>query len=255
MIRYLLRPTLPAIAAVLLALPASAQDTPRAFSPEEEAAIGAIVRDYLIANPQVLVEALDALDAMEAEEEAARQAAAITANRDALERDGVSFVAGNPDAAVTLVEFFDYRCPACKSAAEGVRELVAERDDVRIVFKEFPILGPDSTLASRAAIAAIPLGGYQAFHFALMENEGTLDRDRIMEIAAETGLDTERLERGMDSARVTEIIENNYDLAREIGVRGTPAFVIGTTLVPGAAPLAELEQLIEEERARLAEAG
>lgn len=234
----------------------AAQGAPAAvFNAQERAAIGAIVRDYLIANPEVLMEVLDALDARESAADEARIAAAIEANRAALERDGHSYVAGNPDADITVVEFFDYRCPACKMASDDVRRMIETRDDVRVVFKEFPILGPDSTLASRAAIAAIPMGGYLEFHFAMLANEGPLDRARILEIAREVGLDSARLERAMDSAKVAEIIDANYALAREIGVTGTPAFIIGNKLIPGAAPLEEIERVIAAERARRAEAG
>ena len=233
----------------------SAQGSEGTFTPAQEEAIGQIVRDYLVTNPQVMIEVMDALDAMEAEADSVRQQAAITANRDALERDGYSYVAGNPDAEITVVEFFDYRCPYCKQVAEDVRALIARRNDVRIVLKEFPILGPNSTAASEAAIAAIPQGRYMDFHFALLQNEGTLDRNRVMEIAETVGLDTARLARDMASERVQTIIEANLNLAREIGVRGTPAFVIGDALIPGAVPIEEIEARIEQARAALSEAG
>ena len=179
---------------------------------------------------------------------AKQQAAAIAANREGLEQDGFSFVAGNPDGAITVVEFFDYRCPYCKQVAEDMTKLIERHDDVRLVLKEFPILGPNSTIASEAAIAAIPQGKYLDFHFALLESKGTLDRAKVMEIAEAEGLDTDKLARDMESARVDRIIDTNHDLAREIGVRGTPAFVIGDSLIPGAASIEEIEARIQAVR-------
>jgi len=249
-------------AAVLIAgsaalpVPASAQDAGGdVFTDVQKEAIGEVIRDYLITNPQLMLEVMDALDAYESQAEAEQQRLAINANREALERDGYSFVAGNPDGAITVVEFFDYRCPYCKQTAEDMAALIERHNDVRLVLKEFPILGPNSTIASRAAIASIPQGGYLEFHFALMNAEGTLDRDKVMEIAEAQGLDTGKLEAAMDSARVDAIIDDNRALAREVGVRGTPAIVIGDELVPGAAPLDVIEARIQEVREASAEAG
>ncbi len=239
-----------------VAMPASAQDTGQnVFSDVQKEAIGEVIRNYLIANPQLMLEVMDALDAYESQAEAEQQRIAINANRDALERDGYSFVAGNPDGAITVVEFFDYRCPYCKQTADDMATLIERHDDVRLVLKEFPILGPNSTIASRAAIASIPQGGYLDFHFALLKSEGTLDRDKVMEIAEEQGLDVDKLASAMDSARVDAIIDDNRELAREVGVRGTPAIVIGDELVPGAAPLEVIETHIQAQRDAVAEAG
>ncbi len=236
-----------ACAAFVLRAPAIAQDA-SPFSEAEKEAIGEIIRDYLVANPEVMIEVMDALDAQEAERDRVETAAAIAKHREALENDGYSYVAGNPDGEITVVEFFDYRCPYCKQSAEDVKEIIRKHDDVRLVLKEFPVLGPESRVASRAAIAAIPQDRYLAFHFAMLENEGTLDEERIMEIAEDVGLDTERLARDMESARIEEIIKTNREIAFDIGVRGTPAYVIGDTLVPGAAPLEEIEARIDEAR-------
>ncbi|MGD1935610.1 MAG: DsbA family protein [Candidatus Phaeomarinobacter sp.] len=238
------------------ALPASAQSTPEdVFSDVQKEAIGEVIRDYLIANPQLMLEVMEALDAYEAQAENEQQRVAINANREALERDGYSFVAGNPDGAITVVEFFDYRCPYCKQTADDMAELIERHDDVRLVLKEFPILGPNSTIASRAAIASIPQGGYLEFHFALLKAEGTLDREKVLAIAEDQGLDTEKLANAMESSRVDAIIEDNRNLAREVGVRGTPAIVIGDELVPGAAPLDVIEARIQAVRDAAAEAG
>ncbi len=218
------------------------------FSDVQKEAIGEVIRDYLIANPQLMLEVMDALDAYESVAEREQQRVIINANRDALERDGVSYVAGNPEGSITVIEFFDYRCPYCKQTADDMEKLIETTDDVRLVLKELPILGPDSTVASQAAIAAVPQGKYLQFHFALLRSEGKLDREKVMEIAEDVGLDVDRLARDMESARVEAIIDNNRALAREVGVRGTPAFIIGDELVPGAAPLEALEARIEAVR-------
>ncbi|MEQ8745182.1 DsbA family protein [Pyruvatibacter sp.] len=218
------------------------------FSDVQKEAIGEVIRDYLIANPQLMLEVMDALDAYESIAEREQQRVIINANRDALERDGVSYVAGNPEGSITVIEFFDYRCPYCKQTADDMQKLIETTDDVRLVLKELPILGPDSTVASQAAIAAVPQGKYLPFHFALLRSEGKLDREKVMEIAEDVGLDVDRLARDMESARVEAIIDNNRALAREVGVRGTPAFIIGDELVPGAAPLEALEARIEAVR-------
>lgn len=250
-----LRPARASFAALGLAallplapMTALAQEGSKTFSEAEKAAIGEVVREYLLENPQLMLEVMDALEAYESEAEAKQQAAAIAANREGLEQDGFSFVAGNPDGAITVVEFFDYRCPYCKQVAEDMTKLIERHDDVRLVLKEFPILGPNSTIASEAAIAAIPQGKYLDFHFALLESKGTLDRAKVMEIAEAEGLDTDKLARDMESARVDRIIDTNHDLAREIGVRGTPAFVIGDSLIPGAASIEEIEARIQAVR-------
>lgn len=225
---------------------ASAQESSTAqFSDAQRSEIGTIIREYLIENPQLMLEVMEALDNYEQGVEQEQQKLAISENREALERDGYSFVAGNPDGAITIVEFFDYRCPYCKQTADDMEQLVERHDDVRLVLKEFPILGPNSTVASQAAIAAIPQGNYLKFHFALLRSEGTLDRDKVMEIADASGLDTDKLASAMESARVETIIDDNRNLARAVGVRGTPAFIIGDELIPGAAPIEDIEARIE----------
>lgn len=236
--------------------PVSAQESDKdIFSDVQKEAIGEVIRDYLIANPQLMLEVMEALDAYESQAEAVQQRVAIEANREALERDGYSFIAGNPDGAITVVEFFDYRCPYCKQTGDDMAELIKRNDDVRLVLKEFPILGPNSTIASRAAIAAIPQGNYLNFHFALLAVEGTLDREKVMEVAEAQGIDVDKLANSMESERVDKIIDDNRTLAREIGVRGTPAIVIGDELVPGAAPLDVIEARIQAIRDAAAEAG
>ena len=211
-------------------------------------AIRQIIRDYLIEHPEVLVEAQQALMAKRAAEEALQARGVIGRYRDALFADPEAPVGGNPDGAITLVEFFDYRCGYCRRVMPTLETLIAENDDLRIVYKEFPILGPESVVAARAALAARAESGYEAFHAALMENDGSFERAQILEIARSVGLDAERLEQDMDDPIIDELIARNSDLARALGIRGTPGFVIGEQVIGGALPLDEFRTVIADAR-------
>jgi protein-disulfide isomerase len=187
------------------------------------------------------------LQRRQAEAAAARQHAAIVENRSELLDDSASPVGGNPDGDVTLVEFFDYRCAYCRRVVSSMRALLDEDRELRVVFKELPVLGPDSERAARAALASRRQGGYVPFHFALMAAEDLSPRG-IRAAAEAVGLNADRLEVDMASPEVNAAIEANFALAEELGIEGTPAFVIGTKLVPGAVDRARLEQLIREAR-------
>jgi protein-disulfide isomerase len=199
-----------------------------------------IVREYLLREPQVIYDALQA--------EAARQQAAIADNQSELLDDPTSPVGGNPEGDVTLVEFFDYRCAYCRRVVASMRALLDEDQDLRVVFKELPVLGPDSERAARAALASRRQGGYVPFHFALMAAED-LSLPGIRAAAEAVGLDADRLEADMMAPEVNAAIQANYALANELGIEGTPAFVIGSQLIPGAVDKARLEQLIRDARA------
>jgi protein-disulfide isomerase len=206
-----------------------------------------IVRDYLLREPKVVFEALQELQRQEAEATAARQKAAIAANQKKLLDDPLTPVGGNPDGDVTLVEFFDYRCTYCRRVVSSVRELLDEDGDLRVVFKDMPVLGPDSVRAARAALASRKQDGYVPFHFALMASDD-LSPAGIRAAAKSVGLDPDRLEADMDAPEVNAVIEANYALAHELGIEGTPAFVIGDQLIPGAVEKARLEHLIDDAR-------
>jgi protein-disulfide isomerase len=206
-----------------------------------------IVRDYLLREPKVVFDALQELQRQEAAATAARQKAAIATNQKKLLDDPLSPVGGNPEGDVTLVEFFDYRCTYCRRVVSSVRELLDEDGDLRVVFKDMPVLGPDSVRAARAALASRKQDGYVPFHFALMASDD-LSPAGIRAAAKSVGLDPDRLEADMDAPEVDAVIEANYALAHELGIEGTPAFVIGDQLIPGAVEKARLEHLIDEAR-------
>lgn len=213
-----------------------------------QADVERIVREYLLRNPEVIYDALQELQRRREAEEARRQQAAIAEHKEAIFADPADPVAGNPQGDVTLVEFFDYRCGYCRSMVGGLRALMAQDPQLRFVFKELPILSAESTMAARAALAAAKQGRYVAMHFALMQAKD-LSRDGIMAVAAEQGLDPDRLARDMDAPDITARLDGNMRLAQALGVNGTPAFVLGNQLIPGAAEIGQLAQLIGQQRA------
>lgn len=206
-----------------------------------------IVREYLLREPEVVYQALEELQRRQAEAAALRQRAAIAENQSELLDDPASPVGGNPDGDVTLVEFFDYRCAYCRRVVSSMRALLDEDRDLRVVFKELPVLGPDSVRAARAALASHRQGRYVPFHFALMAADD-LSLQGIRAAAEAVGLDADQLEADMEAPEVNAAIEANYALANELGIEGTPAFVIGPQLIPGAVDKARLDQLIREAR-------
>ena len=151
---------------------------------------------------------------------------------------------------MTIVEFFDYRCPYCKQVVGALTQLLNDDRKLRLVFKEFPILGPDSVVAARAALAAHVQGKYHAMHEALMRARGTLDETTVLKIATSVGLDATRLQSDMNKPEIAASLDRNHRLARDLAINGTPAFVIGNHVVPGAVDLETLKKLVAEARQR-----
>jgi protein-disulfide isomerase len=229
-----------------LATPAVAQDDGK-DEVRTKGEVEAIVREYLLREPDVIYEALQVLQQRRAVAAAEQQRQAIAANDQELYLDPNTPALGAEEPEVVLVEFFDYRCTYCRRVVDSVQALLDGEPGLRIMFKELPVLGPDSVLAARAALASDIQGGYRDFHFALMGAED-LSRESILRIAREVGLDVNRLEADMDSEQIGELIDRNYRLASQLGIEGTPAFVIGDELIPGAVDQARLRELIEEAR-------
>jgi len=237
-----------AAASLALALIGPAQAQAPAL---DKTAIEQIVRDLIRREPEIVLEALDALEKRnEAQQrDAAKQA--LNERRRELENDPDLPVAGNPRGTVVIVEFFDYRCPYCRRMVEPIKELLAAEKDVKLVRRDWPILGPPSVIASRAALAARAQGDarYEAFHEALMTAQVQIDENSIVRIARETGLDTDRLRRDMESPRIAAILQKTDALARALAFTGTPGFTIGDALVPGAVDLRTLKNLVAAARA------
>ena len=226
--------------------PSLAEDA--ALTDEERAAIEGVVRDYLMDNPELVVEALNLYQARQEELEAERQMAQVEANQDELLFSPASPVLGNPEGDVTVVEFFDYQCGYCKRMLDHIFDAIEDDPDLRVVFKEFPILGPASMTAAQAALASRSQGLYNEFHYALMEHRGQLTDELIFAIATDVGLDVDQLRAEMESEEVMSEIRANHALANAIGINGTPAFVIGNEVVPGAVGRDVLENLIASVR-------
>lgn len=231
---------------VLAGAPATAQDAP--LSAEQREAVRELVRETLLENPEIIAEALEQLQQRQQAEEAERARQAIIENREALVAADPEDIIGNPDGDVTVVEFSDYQCGYCKRVLPGLVDTVEADGNVRLVIHELPILGPASVMAARAAEAARAQELYPRFHVALMAMKGELTEEAVMQTAASVGLDVEQLREDMADPTLDQAFERNIGLARALGVSGTPAFVIGNELVPGAISAAELKTLIAAAR-------
>lgn len=228
--------------------PANAAEAKK-MTDAERAGIEAVIKDYIKKHPEIVVQAIEQWRADEKRREKETQARAVKENFEAITRAPGSPVGGNPDGDVTLVEFFDYRCSYCRRVMPAMLDAVKEDGKVRIVFKEFPILSPQSRLGARAALAAARQNKYMEFHTALMSIEATITESVVVALAKSMKMDADKLVKDMKSPEVKAEIEANYALAQKLKIRGTPAFVIGTTLIPGAIDKDEIKKLIAEARA------
>ena len=212
------------------------------------AALGKSIRAYLMANPEVLVDAMAELEKKQDNQRDSAAQKGIQDNQAALLRDPETPSTGNPNGDVTIVEFSDYQCPYCKKAHGAVTATLAADSKVKLVYKDLPILGEASKVAAVAALASIKQGKHEAFHNALMANTAKLDTDLIFKIAASVGIDVALLQKDMGDPKIKEIIARNMALAEELGVRGTPAFVVGKQFVPGAVDADALAKMIADAR-------
>jgi protein-disulfide isomerase len=218
--------------------------------PAQHEQIERIVHDYIMAHPDVLIAALRQAEAKLHQDDEVRSSNAVAAHHDEVFDDPATPIGGNPRGAETLVEFFDYRCPYCKQVEPSLETMLKQDRQLRIVYKEFPILGPVSVTAARAALAAKAQGKYEAFHAAMMAARGTVTDDTVYRIAGSVGLDIDRLKRDMASPEVTQTIKSNLKLADALDIRGTPAFVIGDKIVPGAVDLEALKSMVADARGK-----
>jgi protein-disulfide isomerase len=234
-----------ALALGLIGLPAAALDLSEMTDAERQI-FREEVRAYLLENPQVIMEAVAVLEQRQAEAEAQADVDAIRQNADAIFNDGYSWVGGNPEGDITLVEFMDYRCGYCRRAAPEVTDFVAFDGNVRRVTKEFPILGEQSVLASRFAIATQQVAGddaYKAVHDALITFSGDITEPALMRLGGTLGLDTDAIMARLDAPEVDAVIAANHQLAQAMGISGTPSFIMGDEVVRGYVPREELEKM------------
>jgi protein-disulfide isomerase len=239
-----------ALALVLGTLPAQAFDL-GAMSEDERYAFGAEVRAYLMENPEVILEAVNLLEQQQAEAESLRDEDLVAANLEALHNDGFSWVGGNPNGDITLVEFMDYRCGYCRKAAPEVAKLLQEDGNIRLIVKEFPILGEASVFASRFAVAAKQLAGddaYEQVHDALIEMGGEPNEVSMRRLAEGLSLDGDAILAAMGSDAVTDELRRTRALAQELAISGTPTFVLGNQLLRGYLPADQLKVIVDEQR-------
>jgi len=205
-----------------------------AFTPEQKEQLHTIIKDYLIANPEIFLDVQNALEAKMEKEQAEKLKVAIASNAAEIYRQPDASVAGNPDGDITVVEFFDYNCGYCKRGLHDVVRLVETDPKVRVVFKELPILSKGSEEASRVALAARRQGKYWEIHRAMLEAKGHINEAAALRIAEKLGLDMDKLKADMASPEVNAEIEKSEALAKKMGVNGTPHFLVGDRAIPGA---------------------
>ncbi|MCL1627457.1 MULTISPECIES: DsbA family protein [Roseinatronobacter] len=214
---------------------------PDAVDPE----FGAQVRAYLLQNPEVIFEAVAEFERRTAQSQGDMDAALVQANADALFNDPRSWVGGNPDGDVTLVEFLDYKCGFCKRALPEVKALMEQDPNIRVIIKELPILGPESELAARFAISVLELAGpdaYDSVHVELMEYEGAITPDYLEDVASDLDLALADIVDLMESDAVSTVIEDNRALAQRLQISGTPTFVMGEQMIRGFVPVDNMLQ-------------
>jgi len=239
----------PLLALSLMATPAptSAAD---GLNDDQRREIEKMIERYIMDHPEVVMESIKRLQDRMAREEEERAKANLVASRDKLISDPASPVGGNPDGDVTIVEFFDYRCGFCKRVFPALMEVMKSDPKVRYVFKEFPILGPESVMATKASLAVWRLEPekYMDVHAALLAVKGGMTMNKIMKTVADAGVDPHSVAKEMGSPEIEAMIRDTYELADSLRITGTPAFVIGDELVPGAVDIATIRRLIAKSR-------
>jgi protein-disulfide isomerase len=239
------------LSAALMSGAVHAAETPVAdFTDKQKEQIEAVVKNLLTKkDPEIVLTAAKEFQKKQDEENGKKAAEALGKNKDKLTGNAADPVIGNPKGDVVIVEFTDYNCGYCKKAHEPMMKMVEADKNVKFIIKEYPILAESSKIAAKAALAANLQKKYLPLHSALMENKGALSEDSIIELAVKAGLDKDKLKKDMESSEIAALIQGNQDLGREVGAHGTPTFIIGDKVVPGAMELDEMKKLVEEARA------
>ena len=242
--RFLIPALAFAFAAAASAGPVRAAD----MAPAQRQQIDTIIHDYLMQHPDVLIDALRIAEDKLNHDKDAKASQAVVTHRAEVFDDPATPVGGNPRGNVTLVEFFDYRCPYCKEAQPTIERLIGQDAQVRVIYKELPILGPASVTAAHAALAAQRQGKYDVFHAAMMAAKGQITDDTVYQIAGSVGLDVARLKHDMAAPEVSAALKANLALADTLDIHGTPAFIVGGKVVPGAVDLDALKTMVADAR-------
>ncbi len=226
----------------------AAQETAGALSEAQQEQVRQLVRDTLVTNLDIIDEVSVALEARQQEEELARQRQTLTDRKDLIFHSPVDHVAGNPAGDVTVVEFFDYNCPHCRRAFADIRALLDSDPNVRVVFKEFPVLSEESYEAALVGMAMQRQGLYMQFHEKLLVRQDRITKDIALDVARELGADMARLEQDLADPQLANNVRDTHMLADELGIRATPAYVVGDRVLVGLAPLAELQEQVKAVR-------
>ncbi|WP_264046557.1 DsbA family protein [Methylobacterium flocculans] len=221
------------------------------FTDAQRQAIEGIIKDYLVKNPDVLQEAIAEGERRQQETQKLAQSAALKESREALVNSPHGVVAGNPAGDVTLVEFFDYNCGYCRKALTDIQALIKGDPKLRVVLKDFPVLGAESLEASKIALAAkqqLKADKVFEFHTKLLESKGRVNAERALAVGKEMGLDVARLTRDAQGAEVKAALSENVGLGDKLGLSGTPAFIIGDEIIPGAVGIEPIRKIITDVR-------
>lgn len=240
---------IPALVATAVVFPALAAEAP-ATTALGKTEIESIVKDYIMNNPEVI---LSAVESYQKKSMGARQSAALKDNHDMIYKDESSPFIGDKDGDVTIVEFFDYNCGYCKKALPELRKVIESDKKVKIIFKDFPILGPTSETSAKWALAAHKQGKYFDYHAKMMEHKGAVDDALLEKIAGEVGMDVSKAKADIQGTEILIQIEKNRSLASELGLTGTPAFLVGDKVVPGMIGADQLKAMIADQRKGAAE--
>ncbi len=239
-----------AAALTLLAAPASALDL-KAMTDDERTAFRAEIRAYLLDNPQVILEAVELLEQRQAQAETRADLELVAENKQELQHDGYSWVGGNPDGDITVVEFMDYRCGYCRRAVPEIAKLLKQDGNIRLVIKEFPILGEASVLSSRFAVAVKQVAGMDAYkqaHDALIEFSGEPNEVSLRRLADGLGLDADAIMEGMNAPEVSQELQQTRALAQRLKISGTPSFVVEDEMLRGYLPADQMAIVVAEQR-------
>jgi protein-disulfide isomerase len=230
-----------------LAFPLAAPAADAPMNDAQKAAIEGVVHDYLLKHPEIIIQAVEAYQAnLQADKDKAAKEA-LAKRGDDLLRDPATQVAGNKNGECAIVEFFDNQCPYCQANEPEIQKLLKEDPKIKLVLKEFPILGPISLVASKAALASVKQGKYAEFHAALLNHKGHYDKAALVdEIAKSVGLDIDKLHKDMDAPEIQAALDRNLDLGHALDISGTPGFVIGDQIIGGASSVDDLKKYVAE---------
>jgi len=217
------------------------------FSAAQKEALGAFIEDYVVAHPELIIEALESYQNKQKTAEQEAFAGKFASSKDAILNSAAPW-AGNEKGDVTVVEFFDYNCGYCRKALKDIVQLLDDDKNVKVIFMDMPILSPTSQEAARWSLAADKQGKYYEYHVALMNDSGSKNARKFASIAEKLGMDVEKLKKDAESKEVRTMIEANLALARDLGIRGTPGFIIGDTLSPGYIGYSAMKDIVEQTR-------